>query len=198
MLQAGPGAGWDALNSCRRSSAQREIQQASDDPDSEDDPRYRWRFKPCLAECCIERITTGARESESDSNRREHERVLDPVGRDEELVLAMNRDHGDDHPGDHQRGPDRTEKPQREQQSAEKLTESSSGRERLAGTESKRLQETAGSSDSITAKPAEQLLRAVSGVDESEDHAHNEETQIQQLRIDCYSRRHEISANVDA
>ena len=67
-----------------------------------------------------------------------------------------------------------------------------------AGTESERLQETASSSDSITAKPAEQLLRTVSRVDESEDHTHNEETQIQQLRIDCFSRRHEISAKVDA
>src|SRR5438552_11220603 len=186
MLQAGPGADWGALNSCRRSSAQREIQQASDDPDSEDDPGYRWRFKPCLAECCVERITTGARESKSDSNRREHERVLDPVGRDEKLVLAMNRDHGDDHPGDHQCGPDSTEEPKREKQSAEKLTQSGSGREGLARTESQRLQEATGSSDAIAAKPTEQLLSAVSSVDESEDHAYHEQAQVQQLRIDCF------------
>ena len=69
----GIGLDWRALNSCRWSSSQRQIQQTSDDADSEDDPGYRWRFELRFSERCVERIATGPGKSESDCCRQERE-----------------------------------------------------------------------------------------------------------------------------
>ena len=107
--------------------------------------------------------------------------MLNPVGRNEKGILAVNRDHRDNHPGEHQRRTNRAKKSEREQQAARELSQRCHCCEPLPRAKSKRLHKTASAGEPITAKPPEELLRSVRREDETEDDTDKKQSKVEQL-----------------
>ena len=84
-----------------------------------------------------------------------------PLDVAEEPVLPVHGERRHDHHRDDERGPDRPEEAERHEQSAGDLGQRRGRGERAARPEAERFEEPAGSGETVTAEPAEQLLRAV-------------------------------------
>src|ERR1043166_10043833 len=101
------------------------------------------------------------RECSSTSKRKPHSRHsiqvwdLDSVAGREESVLQMDANHGDEHDADHQCPTGWGKQPQRQQQAAEKLSQTCGRREHYARTEANALKKTACAFNAIASEPAE-------------------------------------------
>jgi hypothetical protein len=79
----------------------------------------------------------------------------------------MDGERRHDHDRDDERGPDRSEKAQGDQQAAAQLGQRGGGGEGAAGPEPQRFEEPAGAGETVASEPAEQLLGAVTSHEEA-------------------------------
>src|ERR1700744_2472489 len=116
-----------------------EVADTAGDAEDEDGPGDERRPRGGEAEERVEGEAAGTGEAEGDGAGGVEERDLDAVARDEHAVAPVDRDGGDDHHGEHDRGTDRTEEPEGDQQTADDLAERGGEGEGTSGTEAELL-----------------------------------------------------------
>src|SRR3954462_6726456 len=94
---------------------------------------------------------------------------------------------GNNHDGNHERGSDRSEEAEGEEQTAADLADRGGSGERGARVEAELSEELAGASKAVASEPSEQLLGSMSGHYEPNGEPQEQNANAERLWIDCVS-----------
>src|SRR5688572_24425922 len=106
-------------------------------------------------------------------------------------MLPVNAHACHDHDREHDRGADRAEKAEGDEEAARELTETGECSEGTARQEPQRPKELASPLESVPAKPSEQFLCAVRGHEPPNDESPDQQSRADRLRIDGSCDLHE-------
>jgi hypothetical protein len=174
--------------------ADEEVREATDDADREGGADQLRRPERGEAEEGVEGVDAGAREGDASRAGGVEQWELDAIGGGEESMLPVHGARGDDHDGEHERGPDGAEEAEGEEESAGELAGGGGEGEEAAGGEAELDEKLTCGVEAVAAEPAEELLGAVAGPDESEDQPADEESGADHARVEGVGRVHIVSS----